>query len=189
MARLPPSCHAVYRGLRIPDLRAGDDSPLRTSHRHVLPATCRFRRLPTQRLRPCGLNATLRTQSQPSADVSSSRSSRRYHDAPAARRQSSEKRRVQICDAVVLGGAPSTPLKPRRPLLQKCGDAFQEIRAPADLALQIAFEVELSLEIVQPAGTHRLLDQPEGGARAGGETPDRKHDLAQELRVGVDLVD
>ena len=102
MARLPPSCHAVHRGLRIPDLRAGDDSPLRTSHHHAVPATCRSRRFPTQRLRPCGLNATFRTQSRPCADGSSSRSSRRYHDALAAQRQSSEKRRVQIYDAVVL---------------------------------------------------------------------------------------
>ena len=31
MARLPSSRHAVHRSLRIPDLRAGDDSPLRTS--------------------------------------------------------------------------------------------------------------------------------------------------------------
>src|SRR3989442_8868862 len=109
MARLPPSCHAVHRGLRIPDLRAGDDSPLRTSHHHAVPATCRSRRLPTQRLHPCGLNATLRTQSQPCADVSSSRSSRRYHDALAAQRQSSEKRRVQIYDAVVLARISHTP--------------------------------------------------------------------------------
>ncbi len=29
MARLPPSRHAVHRRLRFPDLRAGDDSPLR----------------------------------------------------------------------------------------------------------------------------------------------------------------
>src|SRR2546428_12653464 len=69
MARLPPSCHAVHRGLRIPDLRAGDDSPLRTSHHHALPATCRSRRLPTQRLRPCGLNATSRTQSGRYLDI------------------------------------------------------------------------------------------------------------------------
>ena len=27
MARLSPSCHAVHRSLRIPDLRTGDDSP------------------------------------------------------------------------------------------------------------------------------------------------------------------
>ena len=47
-ARLPSSRHAVHRGLRIPDLRKGDDSPLRTSFRRAAPATCRTRRLPTQ---------------------------------------------------------------------------------------------------------------------------------------------
>ena len=31
LARLPPSRHAVHRSLRIPDLREGDDSPLRIS--------------------------------------------------------------------------------------------------------------------------------------------------------------
>ena len=30
LARLPPSRHTVHRCLRVPDLRAGDDSPLRT---------------------------------------------------------------------------------------------------------------------------------------------------------------
>src|SRR5215468_7425303 len=33
MARLPPSRHSLHRGLRIPDLRAGDDSPLDRSCR------------------------------------------------------------------------------------------------------------------------------------------------------------
>ena len=37
MARLPSPRHAVHRRLRIPDLRAGDDSPLRTSFRHAVP--------------------------------------------------------------------------------------------------------------------------------------------------------
>src|SRR2546428_2118138 len=112
MARLPPSCHAVHRGLRIPDLRAGDDSPLRTSHHHAVPATCRSRRLPTQRLRPCGLNATSRTQSRPCADISSSRSSRPCHDVHVVRRRSTEKRGAGFCDAVVLGSLSAfTPFK------------------------------------------------------------------------------
>ena len=40
--------------LRLPDLRAGDDSPLRTSSRQVVRRTCRSRRLPTPRRRRCG---------------------------------------------------------------------------------------------------------------------------------------
>ena len=48
MARFPPSCHALHCGLRIPGLRTGDDSPLRTSFRRAVPATCRIRRLPTR---------------------------------------------------------------------------------------------------------------------------------------------
>ena len=68
LARLPPPRHTVHRSLRIPDLREGDDSPLRTSFRHAAPGTCRTRPLPTQRIRHCGLNATSRTRSRPCAD-------------------------------------------------------------------------------------------------------------------------
>ena len=35
MARLPPSRHALHRRLRLPDLRTGDHSPLRTSFRRA----------------------------------------------------------------------------------------------------------------------------------------------------------
>jgi hypothetical protein len=68
MARLPSPRHAVHRGLRIPDLRAGDDSPLRTSFHHSVPETCRTRRLPTQRIRRYGPSVTSQTQSQPCVD-------------------------------------------------------------------------------------------------------------------------
>jgi SRSO17 transposase len=54
-------------GLRIPDRRAGDDSPLRTSSHRVVPDACLTRKLSTQRIRPCGLNATSQTRSQPCA--------------------------------------------------------------------------------------------------------------------------
>ena len=67
MARLPSSRHAVHRGLRIPDLRAGDDSPLRTSFHRAVPDACLTRRLSTPRIRPCGLNATSQTRSRPCA--------------------------------------------------------------------------------------------------------------------------
>src|ERR1700720_3850792 len=71
MAWLPPSRHAVHRSLRIPDLRKGDDSPLRTSFRRAVPATCRTRRLPTPRLLHCGLSGTSQTRSRPCAEGSS----------------------------------------------------------------------------------------------------------------------
>src|SRR5262249_18832752 len=64
MARLPPSRHPLHCGLRIPDLRARDDSPLRRSCHHALPAICLTRRLPAQRIRRCGLTATFRTRLQ-----------------------------------------------------------------------------------------------------------------------------
>src|SRR5437868_10383637 len=64
MVRLPPSRHTLHCGLRIPDLRTRDDSPLRRSCHHVGPASCRTRRLRAQRIRRCGLNATFRTRLQ-----------------------------------------------------------------------------------------------------------------------------
>ena len=60
LARLSPSRHAVHRSLRIPDLRAGDNSPLRTWSRHAAPGTCPTQRLSSPRIRPCGLNAIFR---------------------------------------------------------------------------------------------------------------------------------
>jgi SRSO17 transposase len=61
MARLPSPRHTVHRSLRIPHLRAGDDSPLRTSLRPAIPAICATRPLPTQRLHLCAPNGTFRT--------------------------------------------------------------------------------------------------------------------------------
>ena len=69
VAGLPSSRHDVHRGLRIPSLREGDDSPLKTSYRHAVPDACLTRRLSTQRILPCGLNATSQTRSQPCASV------------------------------------------------------------------------------------------------------------------------
>jgi SRSO17 transposase len=62
MARLSSSRHAVHRRLRLPGLRAGDDSPLRLSSRQAVQDTCRSQGLPTQRLRRCAPNDTFRTR-------------------------------------------------------------------------------------------------------------------------------
>ena len=61
------SRHNVDRSLWILDLRAGNDSPLSTSSRRAIPDAYPTRRLSTQRIPPCGPNATLRTRSQPYA--------------------------------------------------------------------------------------------------------------------------
>jgi len=58
LARFPSSRHPVHRRLRIPDLRAGDDSPLSTTFLRDVRETCHFRRLPTPRSRRSGRNAT-----------------------------------------------------------------------------------------------------------------------------------
>jgi len=64
MAWLPPSRHPLHCGIRLPDFRTRNDSPLRRSCHHALPAICLTRRLPAQRIRRCGLNATFRTRLQ-----------------------------------------------------------------------------------------------------------------------------
>src|SRR4029077_4771116 len=46
LARLPPSRNAVHRGLWIPDLRAGDDSPLRNAFHRVVQRNYNSRSLP-----------------------------------------------------------------------------------------------------------------------------------------------
>ena len=56
--------NALHRGLRLPHLRAGDHSPLKTTQPTDHAATCRFRKLSTPRRRRCGLNGTCRTQSR-----------------------------------------------------------------------------------------------------------------------------
>ena len=67
LARLSSPRHPVHRSLRLPDLRAGDDSPLWTACRQVHPGGCAIRWLPTPRLRRCGPSVTSPTQSQPRA--------------------------------------------------------------------------------------------------------------------------
>ncbi len=64
-----------------------------------------------------------------------------------------------------------------------------EVAARAGDTLQIALETELGLQVVSGARPHRLLDQPKGLRRAGGEAPRQRHGLAHELGVGIDFVD
>ena len=74
MAWLSSPRYAVHRSLRIPDLRAGDGSPLRTSFHRAVRGGSFTQRLSTQGSRRCGLNVTSRTRSQPCADNWPSRS-------------------------------------------------------------------------------------------------------------------
>src|SRR5262245_55749668 len=104
MARLPPSRHPLHRGLRVPDLRATSDSPLRGSCHHALLAICLTRRLPAQRIRHCGLNATFRTRLQPCDGDWWPLSPRRSRVAHAARLGTDSK----ICDTVRLRVCPKT---------------------------------------------------------------------------------
>src|SRR5205823_14472771 len=116
--------------LRIPDLRARDDSPLRRSCHHVGPASCRTRRLRAQRIRRCGLNATFRTRLQ-RCDGDwwplSLRHSRVAHAAPLGTN-------TEICDTVRLEHLQDVGLAGhvflRHPScdwtgrISKCGDAM-----------------------------------------------------------------
>src|SRR2546423_539639 len=93
MARLPPSRHSLHCGLRIPDLRARDDSPLNRSCYQGVPAICLTRRLPAQRIRRCGPNATFRTRLQQCEGDWWPLSPRCYRVAHAARL-------IEFCDTV-----------------------------------------------------------------------------------------
>src|SRR5205823_5588 len=103
MARLPSPRHVMHRRLRLPGLRAGDDSPLRTSLRRAVRGTCRSRRLSTPRRRRCDPNATFPTRSPRCADASPMLSSNAYHDAHAAKHQCQHAHNGGICDTVKLG--------------------------------------------------------------------------------------
>src|SRR6476660_7054310 len=98
MARLPPSRCPLHCGLRIPDLRARDDSPLNTSCHQRVPAICLTRRLPAQRIRHCGLNATFITRLQQCDGDWWPLSPRCYRGAHAARLGTD----TEICDTVRL---------------------------------------------------------------------------------------
>src|SRR6266567_8979480 len=98
MARLPPSRHSLHCGLRIPDLRARDDSPLNRSCHQGVPAICLTRRLPAQRIRRCGPNATFRTRLQQCEGDWWPLSPRCYRVAHAARLGTD----TEICDTVRL---------------------------------------------------------------------------------------
>src|SRR5256885_17168390 len=96
MARLPPSRHSLHCGLRIPDLRARDDSPLNRSCYQGVPAICLTRRLPAQRIRRCGPNAMFRTRLQQCEGDWWPLSPRCYRVAHAARLGTD----TEICDTV-----------------------------------------------------------------------------------------
>ena len=84
LAGLSSSRNALYRGLRLPDLRTGDDSPLRSFSRRAPQKICHSRRLQTQRLSPSAPSATCRTRSPPCVSASPSLSPEASPAAPAA---------------------------------------------------------------------------------------------------------
>src|SRR6185503_17787654 len=102
MTRLSPSRHAVHRSLRIPDLRAGDDSPLRTSCHRVVPSASRSRRLSTKGLHRCVPSATFQTRLQPCVDGLFSPSSEACRDVHVAPLKSHAQSSAELYDAVKL---------------------------------------------------------------------------------------
>src|SRR5260221_287735 len=103
LARLPPPRQPLDRRLRIPDLRAGDDSPPRTSFLGERRAGCPTRRLSTPRRRRSDPNGTSPTLSPPCAGVSSWLSSDDCRDVHAARPRAANTNANDGYDAVRLG--------------------------------------------------------------------------------------
>src|SRR6516162_8816148 len=133
MAWLPPSRHPLHCGIRLPDFRTRNDSPLRRSCHHALPAICLTRRLPAQRIRRCGLNATFRTRLQRCDGDWWPLSPRRSRVAHAALLATD----TEICDTVRLTG---------------CGARYSEI---CDLEASVVFGV--SLAVSRELGFYKLL--------------------------------
>ena len=100
LARLPPPRQPVDRRLWLPDLRAGDDSPLRSRFLQERPAGWPTRRLSTPRRRRSGPNGTSPTRSPPCEDASPSRSSDDCRDVPAAGKGAAHRRLPDKYDAV-----------------------------------------------------------------------------------------
>ena len=106
LAGISPSRHALHRRLRVPDLREGDNSPLRTCRSLAPHAICRSRWLPTRRCCRCARNATCRIPSQRCAFVWHVPCSARCPDVPAAA-ASVRDRRCGMNDAVGLTRNPA----------------------------------------------------------------------------------
>jgi len=100
VAWLSSSRHAVHRRIRIPDLRKGSDSPLRTKRRHSRRRTSPSRRLSTPRIPPSDLNVTWQPRSPLSAWSSPAQSHASSRDARVA----SASHRDRTCDTVRLAG-------------------------------------------------------------------------------------
>src|SRR4051794_16007466 len=99
VAWLSPSRHAVHRRIRIPDLRTGSDSPLRTKRRHSRRRTSPSRQLSTPRIPRSDLNVTCQPRSPLSASSSPALSHAPSRAAPVASAPHAD----PICDTVRLG--------------------------------------------------------------------------------------
>src|SRR5215475_15474281 len=93
----------MHRGLRIPHLRKGDDSPLRIWLLHWIRNACHTQRLPTPRRRRYGHNVTSPTRLRHSTAEWFTRSLRLCSRDARCVRAISRGTCVEICDAVRLG--------------------------------------------------------------------------------------
>src|SRR5260370_1615344 len=89
---------------------------------------------------------------------------------------------ISLCGVVMVVSLPLLALEGGLALGEEGRDAFLEIRAAAQLALEVALEVELPAEVVLAGAIHRLLDAGERHRRPigqpAGELARRLHRLA-----------
>src|SRR6478736_9751690 len=106
LARLPPSRHAVHRGLWLSDRRAGEIFPPQAQVAPGVSKRLAFPRVTTPRRRRSDPNGTCRTRSPPCDDGSPWRWTGACIDARAAHAQiraiTADPSSIAACDAVVL---------------------------------------------------------------------------------------
>src|SRR5258708_18060868 len=142
LARLPPPRQPLDRRLRIPDLRAGDDSPLRTSFLRERRAGCPTRRLSTPRRRRSDPNGTSPTLSPPCAGVSSWLSSDDCRDVHAAGPRAANTNANDRYDAVRLGRFPRNRYKPPLPADFAVDSLERTRRGTSEMSDKVTSEAE-----------------------------------------------
>src|SRR5258708_15678908 len=96
---------------------------------------------------------------------------------------------ISLCGVVMVVSLPLLALEGGLALGEEGRDAFLEIRAAAQRALEVALEVELPAEVVLAGAIHRLLDAGERHRRPIGQPAGELYRRLHQLAVLDDVPD